>query len=116
MNQQVSYYMTEHTNGRNFWKFMHTTAAYYPQTPTEEQQKEMRFFISKSAKYFLLNNEWKIYWKDRIKAHPPKVSNDKDLAKWVCEEHNYLNEALGRDLFSCRQENLKNRWGPFINK
>lgn len=116
MNQQVSNYLTEHINGRNFWKFMHTTAAYYPQAPTEEQQKEMQFFISKSAKYFLLNNEWKLYWKDRIKAHPPKVGSDKELIMWMCEEHNYLNEGLGRELFYCQYDTLKNRWGPFINK
>ena len=116
MNQNINDYHVEHINGRNFWKFMHTTAAYYPAFPSLQQQEQMTHFVNKSAKYFLINPQWTLYWKDRINAHPPTVSNQKELSLWLCEEHNELNQKLGRDTFSCSADVLKRRWGPFINK
>ena len=38
--------------GRATWGFLHTTAAYYPDNPTETQQGEMKQFIELFAKFY----------------------------------------------------------------
>ena len=38
--------------GRNTWSFLHTTAAYYPEKPTEQQQKDMRQMIHIFSRFY----------------------------------------------------------------
>lgn len=38
--------------GRATWSFLHTTAAYYPDNPTERQRSEMKQFIELFAKFY----------------------------------------------------------------
>ena len=38
--------------GRGSWKLLHSMAAWYPDYPTEEDQKAMQFFIAGLAKFY----------------------------------------------------------------
>lgn len=38
--------------GRHTWGFLHTMAAYYPDKPTTEQQKDMTKFIDLFSKFY----------------------------------------------------------------
>ena len=38
--------------GRHSWSFLHTMAAYYPEKPTVDQQKDMKTFMSLFSKFY----------------------------------------------------------------
>jgi mitochondrial FAD-linked sulfhydryl oxidase len=99
-------------NGQNYWNFMHTLAAYYPEEATESQRKKMDFFVDKSCDYFLIEDKWKKRWKRNIEALPPTLSSQKDFSIWMCKQHNIINKQIGKPMFPCIQERLEERWGP----
>ena len=99
--------------GRSTWTFLHTSAAYYPISPTQEHKKQMTN---------LLNSLGLLYpcipcaedFQVKIKENPPDVSGRYGLSRWLCERHNEVNEKLGKKGFGCDWENLDRRWkgGP----
>jgi FAD-linked sulfhydryl oxidase len=99
--------------GRSTWTFLHTSAAYYPLSPTPEHKKQMTN---------LLNSLGLLYpcapcaedFQEKIKENPPDVSSRYGLSRWLCERHNEVNEKLGKGGFGCDWENLDRRWkgGP----
>lgn len=38
--------------GRSTWNFLHTMAAYYPDNPSQEQQRDMSTFVKLFSKFF----------------------------------------------------------------
>ena len=38
--------------GNSTWSFLHTMAAYYPDTPTTRQQSEMKQFVNLLSKFY----------------------------------------------------------------
>ena len=99
-------------NGRNFWNFMHTLAAYYPINPTRTQIERMDYFVKNCADYFLIEQTWANNFNKNIKEKPPKLDSRYTFMVWMCEQHNKINEAIGKPLFSCTVKNLIERWGP----
>nr|QSX72238.1 augmenter of liver regeneration [Halisarca dujardinii]QZX63211.1 mitochondrial FAD-linked sulfhydryl oxidase [Halisarca dujardinii] len=93
--------------GRATWAFLHTAAAYYPDKPSADQQHDMKQFISLMSKIYPCES-CADHMQSRLKTHPPGASEQKELALWMCQLHNEVNERLGKPQFDCSTVN--ERW------
>ena len=97
--------------GRAAWAFLHTTAAYYPDHPTPQQQDDMRQFMLGMAKFYPCG-----YCADRtveaMTLDPPQTQSQYALTRWLCRIHNEVNERLGKPIFDCEQINRRWKTGP----
>ena len=50
-------------------------------------------------------------FQEEIKKSPPRLDSRKDLALWFCEQHNNVNEKLGKPLFNCNMKRLQLTYG-----
>lgn len=99
--------------GRAGWGYLHTLAAYYPEKPTERQQKEMKDFIYLYLKLYPCG-----YCADRSLEQLVRVPIDEYLtsqqafALWMCMLHNEVNERLNKPIFDCKFTQQRWREGP----
>ena len=99
-------------NACDFWNFMHTLAAYYPDHPSTKEKKHMRFFVESCADYFLIELKWAKRYNKNVEVFPPKVESRDAFMIWMCEQHNLINESIGKPIYPCTLPNLIKRWGP----
>lgn len=100
--------------GNHTWNFLHTMAATYPKTPSEDAKKQMREFISAFANFYPCQpcaedfREW-------IKTNNPNVESRNALSFWFCDAHNAVNKKLGKPAFDCRYwtARWKEGWDDF---
>jgi hypothetical protein len=98
--------------GRRAWNFLHSMAAYYPETPTDAEQQAATTFIRSFMDVGIEHPEWGARFMDNYKTlGPPDVSSTEGLSVWMCKQHNMFNQELGKPLASCQYEDLKKRWG-----
>jgi len=99
--------------GRSTWTFLHTTAAYYPLSPSEHQQTQMRNLLSSLSLLYPCVPCAEDF-QEKVKENPPDVSGRYGLSRWLCERHNEVNVKLGKEGFGCDWDNLDKRWkgGP----
>lgn len=93
--------------GRSTWKLLHTIAATYSDEPSQEDQSNMEQFIRLIPKVYpceVCANDFS----EILTYHPPNISSQKSLAKWMCEVHNMVNRKLEKPLFDCSKVN--ERW------
>ncbi|XP_014218040.1 FAD-linked sulfhydryl oxidase ALR [Copidosoma floridanum] len=96
--------------GSSTWSFLHTMAAYYPDTPTAEQKTSMSTFFNLFAKFY----PCRICAEDlqaQLEESPPQTDSQHRLSQWLCDIHNEVNEKLGKPLFDCKLVNQRWRDG-----
>lgn len=106
LNDDRHKYTQKHINelkknlGAGTWTFLHTTAATYPQNPTNEQKQHASNLIHAIAELYAC--KWcREDFKKRITINPPRLNNREEFSLWLCEEHNVVNEKLGKPIFNC---------------
>ncbi|OSD04710.1 FAD-dependent thiol oxidase [Trametes coccinea BRFM310] len=99
--------------GRSTWTFLHTTAAYYPDKPTMAHRVNMLSLL-RALPVLYPCSVCATHLGETMKTHPPDVSSRAALSRWLCEQHNEVNERLGKEKFDCSIEKLDERWkdGP----
>ncbi|CAJ1936734.1 unnamed protein product [Cylindrotheca closterium] len=100
--------------GRSSWKLLHSMAAWYPETPTQDQQTNMTAFMRTLAEFYPCTWCAKDF-QESIKEAPVKAESRTELCMWLCDQHNRVNKKLGKPVFDCNMKNLDERWKKSTN-
>lgn len=95
--------------GRSSWKLLHSMSAWYPEQPTPQQKTKMSNFYDTLAEFYPCTY-CATDFQTNIEKSPVKVESRTDLCLWLCQQHNQVNEKLGKPLFQCNMKNLDERW------
>ncbi|PWN34711.1 FAD-dependent thiol oxidase [Meira miltonrushii] len=112
--------------GQSTWTFLHSAAAYYPNSPSEIQQKSMLSLIQSLPHLYpchscagALGEELEREIKEKRSWEGGEilqqaVRTGPGLRKWLCGVHNETNARLGKPTWTCSEEKLQHRWkdGP----
>mmetsp|Transcript_2289 Transcript_2289/g.3816 ORF Transcript_2289/g.3816 Transcript_2289/m.3816 type:complete len:195 (+) Transcript_2289:67-651(+) len=95
--------------GRQSWTLLHTTAAYYPHKPSQEQSDAAQNLVHALSVLYPCG-----HCREHLAAHveenPPDTSSREAFSVWMCNTHNAVNEVLGKPIFECSAEKLDERW------
>lgn len=95
--------------GNGSWDLLHSMAAWYPDNPTPTDQKMITQFFDSFARFYPCT--WCAEDFQRNLKEKPVASESRDsLCIWLCEQHNTVNEKLGKPLFRCNMKTLDERW------
>ena len=95
--------------GRSTWNLLHTTAAYYPEAPETRDQESATGMIRGLAAHYPCDHCAEDF-RQKIVDDPPSLGSRAQFMLWVCRQHNYVNEKLGKKSFDCTVANLDRRW------
>lgn len=93
------------------WTILHTTAAAFPNQPSESQKKDMRDFIRSWSRVYPCSI-CAFHMRNQLKTMPPDVTNKRAVSRWTCEMHNSVNSMLGKETYDCDPEKVLKRWHP----
>mmetsp|Transcript_29308 Transcript_29308/g.53636 ORF Transcript_29308/g.53636 Transcript_29308/m.53636 type:complete len:188 (+) Transcript_29308:185-748(+) len=97
------------TLGTSSWNLLHSMTAWYPNKPTVDDSKKMTQFMEAMA-YFYPCTYCAEDFQQNIQQSPPKTESRDELCLWLCDQHNRVNEKLGKPLFKCEMKLLDERW------
>ncbi|XP_049959348.1 FAD-linked sulfhydryl oxidase ALR [Schistocerca serialis cubense] len=97
--------------GRQTWGFLHTMAAYYPDTPSQKERTDMAQFFTLFSKFYPCDHCAEDL-RQQLTVSPPETKSRKDLSQWLCRIHNNINVKLGKEKFDCSlvDERWKDGW------
>lgn len=95
--------------GNSSWTLLHSMAAWYPETPTGKEEEQMKQFME-ALSIFYPCTYCAADFKSNLQQNPPKTKSREELSVWLCEQHNYVNEKLGKKIFDCNLQKLDSRW------
>lgn len=81
--------------GRRVWNLLHSTSAYFPESPTEEEKQSARQFVN----FFMEDGiEYKKWGQDFLAESNREVdvSSRENFSVWVCLRHNAVNSRLSK--------------------
>ena len=93
--------------GNATWTFLHTMAAYFPASPSKEDQRDIAEFFRILGKFYPCVTCAKDFQVD-LKASPVVATSNVELSRWLCRMHNKVNEKLGKPTFDCSR--IFERW------
>eukprot|EP00553_Chaetoceros_curvisetus_P015549 CAMPEP_0204647918 /NCGR_PEP_ID=MMETSP0718-20130828/6896_1 /ASSEMBLY_ACC=CAM_ASM_000674 /TAXON_ID=230516 /ORGANISM="Chaetoceros curvisetus" /LENGTH=169 /DNA_ID=CAMNT_0051670613 /DNA_START=51 /DNA_END=557 /DNA_ORIENTATION=+ len=105
---------TKDAIGRSSWNLLHSMAAWYPNQPSQEEQNKMSQFMD-ALSIFYPCTYCATDFQDNLKKSPARVETRENLCVWLCEQHNLVNDKLGKPLFKCDIKNLDERWRKSSN-
>ena len=100
--------------GRSTWTFLHTTAAYLPETPSDQQIRHVFNLLTAVSHLYPCRN-----CADHLQAYmevnPMPLQSKGSISQWLCAFHNEVNVMLGKETFDCSK--IDERWkrGPSDN-
>ncbi|BGP41174.1 Flavin-linked sulfhydryl oxidase of the mitochondrial IMS [Rhodotorula kratochvilovae] len=96
--------------GRHTWTFLHTTASYFPPSPSAHQKSSMLSLIRALPTLYPCGS-CASHLGAYLETHPPEPAVEKGreaLEGWLCGVHNEVNERLGKERFDCGD--VPQRW------
>ncbi|GAA6053414.1 hypothetical protein JCM3770_002316 [Rhodotorula araucariae] len=96
--------------GRHTWTFLHTTASYFPPSPSAHQKGAMLSLIRALPTLYPCGS-CASHLGAYLETHPPEPAIEKGreaLEGWLCDVHNEVNERLGKERFDCGD--VPQRW------
>lgn len=93
---------------RVFRELLHTTAAYYPEKPSEKEKQAARDLVNGIALLYPCTH-CRAHFAKEVEEDPPDVRSRESFSIWLCKRHNKVNKWLDKPLFNCTAESLQTR-------
>lgn len=88
--------------GRSTWTFLHTTAAKYPDQPTNADRVAFKNLMHSLAQLYPCSYCAHELQQD-LKKHPDIPDQNRNaVEEWMCQLHNRVNKRLGKPEFNCK--------------
>lgn len=88
--------------------------AWYPDNPSKNDQTLMVSFFSAVARFYPCT--WcAADFAANLNEKPAQVKSREELCVWLCEQHNHVNQKLGKPIFKCDMKALDERWRKSSN-
>lgn len=95
--------------GRGTWNLLHSVAAWYPDRPSEDDRTAARNLVAALARFYPCTYCAEDF-RSNVNDNPVKTASREELSQWLCEQHNVVNEKLGKKRFPCDMKSLDERW------
>ncbi|MES1914254.1 MAG: hypothetical protein MHM6MM_006349 [Cercozoa sp. M6MM] len=86
--------------GRAVWAFLHTSAAYFPREPTEQQATDASTFMRTLSRLYPCGYCGDTTRDEMIRTGVHTQTGEQ-FEMWLCHLHNEVNDRLGRQLTDC---------------
>lgn len=96
--------------GRGAWNMLHRMAATFDKAPTAARQRDVTEFFRLVGDLYPCE-QCAAHFRGMLAASPVRAGSNRELSTWLCERHNEVNVRLGKPLFDCSLDSLKEKYG-----